>query len=142
MRSGHVHVIGAGLAGLAAALDLSEAGVRVTLHEGSPKAGGRCRSYHDAVLDRRIDNGNHLILSGNAAVLSHARRIGAADRLEALPEAAFPFADLADGRRWTVRVPRTPLGSLRPDARPPERRPGWRKAADGIACAAGSLARR
>jgi phytoene synthase len=26
--------------------------------------------------------------------------------------------------------------------RPPERRPGWRKAADGIACAAGELARR
>jgi len=116
---GHVHVVGAGLAGLAAALDLSEAGARVTVHEASPKAGGRCRSYHDAVLDRRIDNGNHLILSGNAAVLGHARRIGAADRLEVLPEAAFPFADLADGRRWTVRVPRTPLGSLRTDARPP-----------------------
>ena len=116
---GHVHVVGAGLAGLVAALDLSEAGGRVTLHEGSPKAGGRCRSYHDAVLDRRIDNGNHLILSGNTAVLSHARRIGAADRLHILPEAAFPFADLADGRRWTVQVPRTLLDAMRPDARPP-----------------------
>ena len=116
---GHVHVIGAGLAGLVAALDLSEAGARVTVHEASPKAGGRCRSYHDAVLDRRIDNGNHLILSGNTAVLHHARLIGAADRLEVLPEAAFPFADLADGRRWTVHVPRTPLGSFRSDARPP-----------------------
>ncbi|EYD76946.1 hypothetical protein Rumeso_01468 [Rubellimicrobium mesophilum DSM 19309] len=120
---GHVHVIGAGLAGLAAALDLSGAGLRVTVHEGSAKAGGRCRSYHDAVLDRRIDNGNHLILSGNVAVLGHARRIGAADRLLTLPEAAFPFADLADGRRWTVRVPRTPLGAMRPDTRPPGARP-------------------
>ncbi|MBP1804897.1 hydroxysqualene dehydroxylase HpnE [Rubellimicrobium aerolatum] len=119
MTSRHAHVVGAGLAGLAAALDLQAAGWRVTLHEASPKPGGRCRSYHDAALDRRIDNGNHLILSGNAAVLSHAARIGAADRLLTLPEAAFPFADLATGARWTVRVPRSPLGALRPDARPP-----------------------
>ena len=115
----HVHVIGAGLAGLAAALDLAQGGVRVTLHEASPKPGGRCRSFHDAVLGCRIDNGNHLILSGNAAVLDHARRIGAAHLLRTLPDAAFPFADLASGARWTVRVPRTPLGALRVDARPP-----------------------
>ncbi|TNC48496.1 FAD-binding protein [Rubellimicrobium rubrum] len=115
----HAHVIGAGLAGLAAALDLVEAGCRVTIHEASAKAGGRCRSYHDAVLDRRIDNGNHLILSGNRAVLSHARRIGATDRLDTLPEAAFPFVDLENGQRWTVRVPRTPLAAMRSDARPP-----------------------
>lgn len=36
-----------------------------------------------------------------------------------MPEAAFPFADLGTGGRWTVRVPRTPLGIIRPDARPP-----------------------
>jgi squalene-associated FAD-dependent desaturase len=114
-------VIGAGLAGLACALDLAEAGRRVTLHEATGKAGGRCRSFHDAALGRRIDNGNHLILSANAAVLSHARRVGGADRLRELP-AAFPFADLAPEaavRRWTVRVPATPLGSGRADARPP-----------------------
>lgn len=115
----HVHVIGAGLAGLAAALALVEAGRRVTIHEASPKPGGRCRSYHDEALDRRIDNGNHLILAGNAAVLDHARRIGAGHLLQTLPEAAFPFADLSTGARWSVRVPRTPLGALRADARPP-----------------------
>lgn len=117
--SPHVHVVGAGLAGLSTALALSAAGCGVTVHESSPKAGGRCRSYHDEVLGRRIDNGNHLILSGNAAILSHAREIGAAHLLRALPEAAFPFADLRTGGRWTLRVPRTPLGALRPDARPP-----------------------
>jgi squalene-associated FAD-dependent desaturase len=115
----HVHVIGAGLAGLAAALDLVEGGAQVTLHEASPKPGGRCRSYFDALLGCRIDNGNHLILSGNAAVMDHARRIGAAHLLRTLPEAAFLFADLETGARWTVRVPRTPLGLLAPDTRPP-----------------------
>lgn len=111
-------MVGAGLAGLAAALDLAEAGRRVVIHEATGKAGGRCRSFHDAALDRRIDNGNHLILSGNAAVLSHASRLGAAGRLRALP-AEFPFADLADGRRWTVRMPASPLGALSADALPP-----------------------
>lgn len=115
-----VFVVGAGLAGLAAAVRLSERpDLRVTLVESSPKAGGRCRSYDDSTLERSIDNGNHLILSGNAAVLDYARRIGAPGALETLPEAAFPFVDLASGARWTIRVPRSPLGMLRRDARPP-----------------------
>ncbi len=117
--SPRVHVVGAGLAGLSAAVALTAAGRQVVIHEGSAKAGGRCRSYYDEVLDRRIDNGNHLILSGNVAVLAHAEAIGAAHRLEVLPQAAFPFADLGTGARWTVRVPRTPLDALRSDARPP-----------------------
>ncbi|NAZ37631.1 hydroxysqualene dehydroxylase HpnE [Rubellimicrobium sp. CFH 75288] len=114
-----VHVVGAGLAGLAAALDLADAGVEVHLHEASPKAGGRCRSYFDEVLGRRVDNGSHLILTANSAVLSHAERIGAADRLRPLSEAAFPFVDLDTGRRWTIRLPRSPLGALGSASRPP-----------------------
>ncbi len=41
------HVIGAGLAGLTAALDLVDAGRAVTIYEAGPAAGGRCRSYFD-----------------------------------------------------------------------------------------------
>ena len=111
-------VVGAGLAGLVAAERLSAAGLRVTVLEASPKAGGRCRSYRDERLGRVIDNGNHLILSSNRAVLRWAARIGGDAALEERP-AAFPFLDLADGRRWTVRPGRGPLGALAPAARPP-----------------------
>ena len=66
-----VHVIGAGLAGLSAAVTLAAAGRQVTLHEAGPAAGGRCRSYFDRELGCRIDNGNHLLLSGNSATMAY-----------------------------------------------------------------------
>jgi phytoene dehydrogenase-like protein len=64
---GTVHVIGAGLAGLAASIRLATRGTSVSLHEAAGQAGGRCRSYHDPALDMVIDNGNHLVLSANHA---------------------------------------------------------------------------
>ncbi len=99
----HVHIIGAGLAGLAAAVRLMAAGVSVTVYESAPRAGGRCRSYHDPVLDCVIDNGNHLMLSGNHAIMAYVKAIGAEDRLAGPRDAAFPFVDAASGARWSLR---------------------------------------
>ena len=98
-----VHIIGAGLAGLSAALKLSARGRRLIVHEATAFAGGRCRSYYDASVGMTIDNGNHLLLSGNRAALDYLRSIGAADRLVGPPTAEFPFVDLAGGERWTLR---------------------------------------
>jgi squalene-associated FAD-dependent desaturase len=95
-------VIGAGLAGLAAAIRLVRAGFEVTVSEASPQAGGRCRSYHDPQLGLTIDNGNHLVLSGNRAVMHYLRQIGAEDRLTGPDEARFHYLDLRDGRRWVL----------------------------------------
>ena len=101
--SGTVHIIGAGLAGLSAAVRLSSLGRTVVVHEATSFAGGRCRSYHDASVGMTIDNGNHLLLSGNLAALAYLRSIGAADRLVGPPSAEFSFVDLAGGKRWTLR---------------------------------------
>ena len=76
-----VHIIGAGLAGLSAAVRLASSGIPVTVYEAANQAGGRCRSYHDPILDMTIDNGNHLLLSGNLAALSYLEKIGALDRV-------------------------------------------------------------
>ncbi|PWC55668.1 hydroxysqualene dehydroxylase HpnE [Azospirillum sp. TSO22-1] len=96
------HIAGAGLAGLACALRLAEAGHRVVVYEAAPQAGGRCRSFHDATLDRVIDNGSHLVLSGNRALLGLLERVGARDRLAEVHPAAFPFHDLRTGQHWTL----------------------------------------
>ncbi|OHC76152.1 MAG: hypothetical protein A3G18_06570 [Rhodospirillales bacterium RIFCSPLOWO2_12_FULL_58_28] len=100
----HVHVIGAGLAGLSCAVRLVAAGRRVTVYESAGHAGGRCRSYRDSRLERRIDNGNHLLLSGNRSAFAYLSEIGSADSLVAPDGDGFPFLDLQDGRRWTVPV--------------------------------------
>jgi squalene-associated FAD-dependent desaturase len=98
-----VHVIGAGLAGLSAAIKLTAGGSNVVVHEATAFAGGRCRSYHDASVGMTIDNGNHLLLSGNRAALTYLHSIGADGRLVGPPSAQFPFVDLASGERWTLR---------------------------------------
>ncbi len=98
-----VHVIGAGLSGLSAAVELAGSGRRVSVHEAAKFAGGRCRTYYDSVIDLEIDNGNHLVLSGNWAALAYLDRIGGRAAMSSADEAAFPFADLKTGERWTLR---------------------------------------
>ena len=56
-----------------------------------------------------IDNGNHLVLSGNQAVHRYLGLIGAADRLAGPDRARFVFADARSGEHWTLRPNEGPL---------------------------------
>lgn len=125
MSSGRVHVVGAGLAGLAAAVSLARAGRAVTLYESSDHAGGRCRSFFDAELGCRIDNGNHLLLAGNTAAMAYLAMSGAPDTVEGPDAAILPFVDLATGERWRLRPGsgRVPWWVLCPGRRVPGTRP-------------------
>ncbi|MGH6992594.1 MAG: hydroxysqualene dehydroxylase HpnE [Caulobacteraceae bacterium] len=102
-------IIGAGLSGLSAAAALAQAGAEVEINEAAHQPGGRCRSWFDPVLERVIDNGNHLLLSGNRAAKAYLARIGAADRVTGPAQAAIPFFDLREALRWTIRPTRGPL---------------------------------
>jgi squalene-associated FAD-dependent desaturase len=104
MKTARFKIVGAGMAGLAAAVDLARAGIASEVIDGAAQAGGRCRSYHDPQLGRTIDNGNHLVLSGNRAVMDYLATIGASDRLSGPEHADFAFADRESGARWTVRI--------------------------------------
>jgi squalene-associated FAD-dependent desaturase len=105
----HVHVIGAGLAGLSAAVRLIEAGHTVSIYEAAPHAGGRCRSYYDNKLERTVDNGNHILLSANTETLDFLAIVGGRNRVSSPPGAYFPFVDLASGERWTMRPNAGPI---------------------------------
>ena len=109
MTSGTVYVVGAGLAGLSAAVALAQRGCRVEIVEATAAAGGRCRSYYDPALERVIDNGNHLILSGNRAVKDYLDTIGSSDRFFGPRHAEFAFADLKTKERWVLRPSSGPV---------------------------------
>ena len=99
-----VHVVGAGLAGLSAAVVLASRGVPVVLRKPRGTAGGRCRSFRDSQLGMMIDNGNHLVLSGNPAVARYLAAIGAQDHLQRPFRRSVPLSSTSRrGRRWTLR---------------------------------------
>jgi phytoene dehydrogenase-like protein len=103
------HIIGAGVAGLSAALEMSKAQFRVVMYEQTGHAGGRCRSFHDTTLDAIIDNGNHLLLSGNKSALSYLETVNAVDELIGPETASFPFVDVASRERWTIELNKGPM---------------------------------
>jgi hydroxysqualene dehydroxylase len=97
-----VHIIGAGISGLSAGVRLANANYKVHVHEATQQAGGRCRSYFDAATNLTIDNGNHLLLSGNRDAVAYARSIGTEAGLVGPKRAQFPFVDLSTGQRWQL----------------------------------------
>jgi squalene-associated FAD-dependent desaturase len=97
-------IAGAGLAGLQAAVTLAQGGAAVCIADGAARAGGRCRSYRDPALGLVIDNGNHLVLSGNQAVMAFRESVGAETPLAGPDVAEFAFFDAASGERWTISL--------------------------------------
>lgn len=107
-----VHVVGAGVAGLAGALALARSGQAVVLHEASPGAGGRARALADGT-----DNGTHALVGANTAALAFLRAVGAWQGwVEPEPD-GLPVLDCADGA--ARRISLSPLGWWRADRRPP-----------------------
>ena len=79
-----VKIIGGGLAGLAAAAKLGEAGFKVDLHESKPYLGGRASSFpvNPANPDsERIDNCQHVLLRCCTALLDFYQRCGVQDKI-------------------------------------------------------------
>lgn len=91
------------MAGLAAAERLCQSRRTIVMHEATAQAGGRCRSYYDQSTGMVIDNGTHLLLSGNHAALSFTEAIGSRPGLRGPDDAQFPFIDIASGEQWTLR---------------------------------------
>jgi squalene-associated FAD-dependent desaturase len=100
-RGQRVAVVGAGYAGLAAAVALARAGCAVCLYEANRVPGGRARrvDYRGTALD----NGQHLLLGAYRATLELMREVGApAHALQRHP------LTLRVAGRFALRAPRLP----------------------------------
>lgn len=102
-------VVGGGLAGLTSALQLADAGLRVTLLEGRPRLGGLATSFRRGELT--VDNGQHVYLRCCTAYSWFLDRVGGAHLAPVQPRLDVPVLDVAH-----PRGPR--LGRLRRDALP------------------------
>ncbi|MFI2733784.1 hydroxysqualene dehydroxylase HpnE [Streptomyces sp. NPDC018711] len=102
-------VVGGGLAGITAALQLAESGVRVTLLEGRPRLGGLAFSFRRG--DLTVDNGQHVYLRCCTAYRWFLDRVDGA--------ALAPLQDRLDVPVLDVAHPRGPrLGRIRRDGLP------------------------
>ena len=88
-----VVVVGAGFAGLAAAIDLQERGHSVVLLERRGVLGGRATSYRDALSGEEVDNGTHLLVGAYRSTRDLAARASAADLLVSQPTLRLDFVD-------------------------------------------------
>ncbi len=112
--SAQVAVVGGGLAGIRAALDCADAGLRVVLLERRPGLGGATWSRSHRGL--HVDNGQHVAMRCCTAYLDLLERIGSRDRLALQPRLEVPVArpglPLAWIRRSRLPAPAHLGGSL------------------------------
>lgn len=99
-----VAVVGGGLAGLAAASSLADAGFCVQLVEKRPYVGGRASSYEHPGTGEIVDNCQHLLLGGCTNLIEFYKRVGLQGRIRWFDRFTF----LEPGGR-TTRIAPGPL---------------------------------
>src|SRR5205823_8727782 len=86
-----VVVVGAGLAGLCAAYELSRFGYQVTVYEARERIGGRVESSRDLIPKRTVERGAELIGSNHPLWLAYKEQFG------------LEFSDVNDYGNSTIR---------------------------------------
>jgi squalene-associated FAD-dependent desaturase len=82
LQNGTVGVVGGGIAGLAAACALADAGFEVTVFERRPFVGGRASSYEHPGTGEIVDNCQHVLFGNCTNLLDFYRRIGASGKVQ------------------------------------------------------------
>jgi squalene-associated FAD-dependent desaturase len=100
-------VIGAGFAGLSAAVRLTRGGARVLVLEARGRLGGRATAFPDRETGELVDNGQHILLGCYAETFTFLRDIGAIDHVRVQPQLAVTMIDRA-GRRSRLACPALP----------------------------------
>jgi uncharacterized protein with NAD-binding domain and iron-sulfur cluster len=109
-----VVIVGGGLAGLACAVALGDAGLRVTLVERERMLGGRARSWTDPASGDAIDIGPHVLHSEYRNMLAFLERLGTRSLICWQPGKLIMLSDGGRAFALTHRRLSPPL-SLLPD---------------------------
>lgn len=107
MTSPDVVVVGAGVAGLRAAVELASRGARVTVLESKAVLGGRATAFNDPQTGERVDNGQHVMLGCYHETFAFLRQIGTEDRIRVQPSLEVDFVDRS-GEQSRLRLPDLP----------------------------------
>jgi squalene-associated FAD-dependent desaturase len=102
-----VIVIGAGFAGLSAAVRLTRRGARVLVLEARSRLGGRATAFADRDTGELVDNGQHILMGCYTETFAFLRDIGAQDNVRLDPQLAVTMIDRA-GRRTRLSCPALP----------------------------------
>jgi squalene-associated FAD-dependent desaturase len=102
-----VVVIGAGFAGLSAAVRLADAGIPVIVVEESPRLGGRATAFADRDTGERVDNGQHVLFGCYRETYAFLRRLGTAGLAPLQPRLSLTMIG-PDGRPSVLRCPALP----------------------------------
>ena len=102
-----VVVVGAGCAGLSAAVRLAQGGARVLVLEARARLGGRATAFPDRDTGELVDNGQHALLGCYYDTFRFLADIGASANIRVQPNLAVTMID-RDGRRSRLVCPPLP----------------------------------
>jgi squalene-associated FAD-dependent desaturase len=100
-------VVGAGFAGLSAAVRLAKHGRRVLVLEARARLGGRATAFADRDTGELVDNGQHILLGCYTDTFEFLREVGALDRVRVQPQLAVTMIDRR-GTRTRLSCPGLP----------------------------------
>ncbi|QYY37173.1 hydroxysqualene dehydroxylase HpnE [Ruficoccus sp. ZRK36] len=107
---GRAAVLGGGVAGITAALELGIQGFTPHLYEARTYLGGRAHSLTDAATGLTIDNGQHIVMGCYTGFLQLVELLGIGDKLERQPRLKVPY--VSPGGRWSELASQPLPGSL------------------------------
>jgi zeta-carotene desaturase len=100
-----VLIIGGGLAGLSAAVELTSAGHSVLLVEQKPRLGGRVYSYVHPETGDEVDNGQHLLMGCYTETLAYLKRISALEKITIQKNLSITFRKRSTGTAHLTALP-------------------------------------
>ena len=86
-------IVGAGFAGLSAAVRLTRNGARVLVLEARARLGGRATAFADRETGELVDNGQHILMGCYTETFAFLRDIGAQDNVRLDPQLAVTMID-------------------------------------------------